>query len=74
MEAVKTSFFESGTFYMILWVLCGASYFIYRKKHKAEDEANREKAREVNKESLEKLEAFKDKYRIFKKKKDPSDD
>ena len=67
MEAVKTSFFESGTFYLILWVLCGASYFIYRKKHKAEDEANREKAREVNRESLEKIEEFKNKFRIFKK-------
>ena len=67
MEAVKTSFFESGTFYHILWVLCGASYFIYRKKHKAEDEANREKAREVNRESLEKIEEFKNKFRIFKK-------
>ena len=73
MEAVKTSFFESGTFYMILWILCAASYFIFRKKHKEEDEANRAKAREVNKESLEKLEAFKDKYSIFKKK-DPFDD
>ena len=68
MVAASVPFFESGTFYLILWGLCAASYFIFRKKHKAEDEANRAKAAEVNKEALEKLEAFKGKFRIFKNK------
>ncbi len=64
MAAFSANFFQSGTFYLILWVLCGASYFIFRKKHKEEDEANRAKAREVNKEDLEKLEAFKNKFKL----------
>ena len=67
MNGETTSFFESGTFYLILWFICGLSYFIFRKKHKAEDEENIRKAREVNKESLEKLEAFRNRFRIFKK-------
>ena len=73
MAEVKTSFFESGTFYLILWILCGLSYFIYRKKHKAEDEENRRRAAEVNKESLAKIEEFKKKLNPFKKEKPESE-
>jgi len=47
----STPFFESGTFYIILWALCGLSFFIFRKKRKEEDEEMIKKAKEINKDS-----------------------
>lgn len=45
-------FFDTPVFYLIMWVICGVCFFIFRKNYKVDNTDIYTKAEEVNKDKI----------------------